>query len=111
VLLQLKQGNMQLNVRRVLILEEIFHSTGKMLPGHFGSAHITAVFLLLTSLSRWLYAVNLMINADFRLKNKVRGIKNNPLLGDGWGHWAPEGPYQAYIQEYGYQTEVHFNSV
>jgi hypothetical protein len=53
-----------------------------------------------------LYALNLTCDADFRLKNKARGIKNDPPLGDGWGHWVPEEPYQAYIEMYGDQTEV-----
>ena len=48
----------------------------------------------------------LTIDANFRLKNKARGIKNDPPLGDGWAHWVPETPYQDYISEYGYQTEV-----
>lgn len=46
------------------------------------------------------------MDANFRLKNKDRNIKNDPALGDGWGHWVPEQPYHEYIGEYGYQTEV-----
>jgi len=56
--------------------------------------------------SRWLYALILAIDANFRLKNKCRRIRNDPALGDGWGHWVPEKPYQAYIKKYGYQQEV-----
>jgi hypothetical protein len=55
---------------------------------------------------RWLYSLILAIDANFRLKLKNRGIKNDPPLGDGWGHWAPNGPYKEYINTYGWQEEV-----
>jgi hypothetical protein len=55
---------------------------------------------------RWLYSLNLTIDANFRLKNKARGIEDDPPLGDGWGHWVPNEPYQAYIKDYGNQKEV-----
>ena len=56
--------------------------------------------------ARWLYSLNLAINANFRLKNKAHGIKNDLPLGDGWGHWVPEVPYQQYLSKYGHQIEV-----
>jgi hypothetical protein len=55
---------------------------------------------------RWLYSLNLTIDANFRLKNKARGIEDDPPLGDGWGHWVPNETYQEYIKEHGYQKEV-----
>jgi hypothetical protein len=55
---------------------------------------------------RWLYSLNLTIDANFRLKNKARGIDDDPPLGDGWGHWVPNEPYQRYIKERGHQKEV-----
>jgi hypothetical protein len=58
--------------------------------------------------SRWRYRLNLTEDANFRLKNKSRGVKNDLPLGDGWAHWVPEGPYQEYIGKYGYQVEVCF---
>ncbi|KAN0123195.1 hypothetical protein V8E52_003148 [Russula decolorans] len=54
---------------------------------------------------RWLYSLNLTIDANFRLKNKARGIENDSPLGDGWGHWVPNKPYQEYIQKHGYEKE------
>ena len=33
-------------------------------------------------------------------------MENDPPLGDGWGHWVPNKPYQEYIGEYGGQVEV-----
>lgn len=62
--------------------------------------------LFLIQVFSWLYALNLTTDADFRLKNKARGIKNDPPLGNGWGHWVPEEPYHAYIAQYGDQIEV-----
>ena len=56
--------------------------------------------------SRWLYLLNLTIDTNFRLKNKACGIEDDPPLGDGWGHWVPNEPYQRYIKEHGYQKEV-----
>ena len=57
---------------------------------------------------RWIYSLFTTIDANFRLKNKSRGIHNDPPLGDGWGHWVPEIPYKDYLSEYGYQTEVRW---
>jgi hypothetical protein len=48
----------------------------------------------------------LVIDANFRLKLKEKGIKDDPALGDGWAHWVSSKPYHAYIKEYGYQVEV-----
>jgi hypothetical protein len=33
-------------------------------------------------------------------------VSNDPPLGDGWGHWVPQKPFQEYIAKYGYQEEV-----
>ena len=45
---------------------------------------LSKLFCYLTIL-RWLYSLNLTIDANFRLKNKARtgGIENDPPLGDG----------------------------
>jgi hypothetical protein len=57
---------------------------------------------------RWLYSLNLTIDANFRLKNKAHagGIENDPPLGDGWGHWVPNEPYQQYLAKYSGGVEV-----
>jgi hypothetical protein len=62
--------------------------------------------VLILIICRWLYSLNLAIDANFRLKNKARVVHNDPPLGDGWGHWVPQEPYQLYLQEYGHQAEV-----
>ncbi|KAJ8489442.1 hypothetical protein ONZ45_g13579 [Pleurotus djamor] len=46
---------------------------------------------------KWLYTLRLAIDANFCLKNKDRQIKNDPPLGDGWGHWVPLGPYMEHV--------------
>lgn len=48
----------------------------------------------------------LALDGNFRLKSKDRRSKNDPPLGDGWGHWVPQKPYQAYLEKHGRQTEV-----
>lgn len=58
------------------------------------------------SIHRWLYGLILTIDANFRLKLKDKGSKNDGALGDGWAYWVPEQEYQDYIAKYGHQTEV-----
>ncbi|KAF7970236.1 hypothetical protein HWV62_24724 [Athelia sp. TMB] len=53
----------------------------------------------------WLYALILTIDANFRLKLKERGLKDDPPLGDGWSHMVKTGPYKAYVAKYGHQVE------
>lgn len=57
---------------------------------------------------KWLYALMLAIDANFRLKNKDRGA-SNLALSDGLGHYVPTKPYTDYLAKYGYQAEVIFS--
>jgi hypothetical protein len=66
------------------------------------------VVLLTFACYRWIYALILTIDANFRLKNKDRKVTSDPPLGDGWGHWVPKEPYHDYIAKYGFQEEVCF---
>ena len=59
-----------------------------------------------TAKNKWMHQLRITVDANFKLKNKARGIKNDPPLGDGWGHWVPESPYQEYLMQYGHQAEV-----
>lgn len=61
---------------------------------------------VLIQFHRWLYTFLVTIDANFRLKLKDKGLKDDPPLGDGWSHMVKTKPYQAYINEYGYQVEV-----
>ena len=69
---------------------------------------LSKLFCHLTIL-RWLYSLNLTIDANFHLKNKAwtSGIEKNPPLGDRWGHWVLNKLYQKYISEYGGQVKVY----
>jgi hypothetical protein len=69
------------------------------------SQHLSSAKLMFHLVS-WLYQLWLTVNTNFCLKNKDQGIKNDPLLGDGFTHWVPGAHYKAYINEYGYQEEV-----
>src|ERR1700733_5729256 len=56
--------------------------------------------------SRWLYCLILVVDANFRLKLKEKGIMDDPALGDGWAHWVLSRPYQTYVKKYGHQVEA-----
>lgn len=58
----------------------------------------------------WIYALILALDANFRLKNKDRGIQNDLPLNDGWGHWPPKTPFDEYLAKYGFQAEVSSGS-
>ncbi|KAF4606853.1 hypothetical protein EYR38_000908 [Pleurotus pulmonarius] len=47
---------------------------------------------------RWLYSLIVTMDANFRLKNRDRAVRNDTSLGDGWGHWVPSVPFLAYVQ-------------
>lgn len=47
-----------------------------------------------------------MMDANFRLKSKDRGIKSDPALGSGLAYYVEEEKYQAYIRTCSDQTEV-----
>jgi Kyakuja-Dileera-Zisupton transposase len=55
---------------------------------------------------RWIYSLLITLDANFRLKLKDKRIKNDPPLGDGWGHWVEQKLYMEYIKKYGHQEEV-----
>lgn len=54
----------------------------------------------------WLDSLFLMMDANFRLKSKDRGIKSDPALGSGLAYYVEEEKYQAYIRTCSDQTEV-----
>lgn len=55
---------------------------------------------------RWIYVLIITVDANYRLKLKEKGIKNDPALGDGFAHWVESKGYNAYVKKYGYQVEV-----
>ena len=66
---------------------------------HFSRSYIC-------STPRWLYRLILTIDANFRLKCKDKNNKNDVSLGDGWGHWVPQGEYTEYLSKHSHHTEV-----
>jgi len=62
--------------------------------------------ILLSYSNSWLYSLIVTADANYKMKLKEKGIENDPPLGDGWGHFAPTGPYNDYVKQYGHQIEV-----
>lgn len=104
--------NARWSVRLALSHRKTYLKTGIQLLHLFGQycsliciSQTYSYFLL-----RWLYALIITIDANFRLKLKARGLKEDPALGDGWAHWVESGPYQEYVDRYGHQIEVSSRS-
>lgn len=55
---------------------------------------------------RWLYALILAIDVNFKLSLKEKGIVNDPALGDGWAHWVPRKEFMDYLSVHGGAVEV-----
>lgn len=68
-------------------------------------------FFYPSHLYSWLYTLILVIDAGFRMKNKDRNTNINPALGDGWGHFVPEEPFQEHIKKFGDKEEVRFSLI
>lgn len=51
-----------------------------------------------------------MLDANFRLKSKDRGIESDPALGSGLAYYVEEDKYQKYLKTCPDQTEVSFLS-
>jgi hypothetical protein len=46
------------------------------------------------------------MDANFRLKSRLRGINKEPALGLGWAYFVDNGPYSDFIKEYVDEEEV-----
>lgn len=51
------------------------------------------------------------MDANFRLKNRDRFLRNDVSLGDGWGHWVPSRPFLDHIQARNEDLEVRSYNV
>ena len=51
---------------------------------------------------RWIYALILTIDTNFRLKLKEKGYADNPPLGDGWSHFITQAPFEDYVGKWGW---------
>lgn len=57
--------------------------------------------------SRWLHALYLAIDANFRLKLKARGIED-PELGSGWAYFVEQTDYEKHLRKHFDDKEVCF---
>ncbi|TDL14293.1 hypothetical protein BD410DRAFT_846162 [Rickenella mellea] len=55
---------------------------------------------------RFKYALFLAMDANFRLKLKERGIRDEPL-GDGWAYFVPSRPFKEHLLDYVGQPEMN----
>ncbi|KAF9492480.1 hypothetical protein BDN71DRAFT_1591590 [Pleurotus eryngii] len=53
----------------------------------------------------WLYSLILTMDANFRLKNRDRYVRNDTSLSDGWGHWVPSAPFLKHIEAHNQDLE------
>lgn len=88
---------------------------GKNLPAKWKDAPETIRYVLYTARSqarahsnthRWIYALVLTIDANFKLSLKDKNIQSDPALGDGWAHWVPRQEFYEYLLEHGGAVEV-----
>lgn len=56
---------------------------------------------------RWLYRLILAMDANFRLKNRLRSsTRGDPSLNSGWAYFVDDKEYRAHIIQYATQEEV-----
>ncbi|KAF7332725.1 CxC2 domain-containing protein [Mycena kentingensis (nom. inval.)] len=56
---------------------------------------------------KFLYALMLAIDANFRLKNRIRtNEKNDPSLGPGWGCFVESEAYKDHLRDYVAETDI-----
>ena len=61
---------------------------------------------MLTAMSRWLYTLFIMVDANFKLKLKDKGIPD-AHLGSGWAYFVKDDEFESYLQAHsGDQVEV-----
>lgn len=102
--------NARLSAQHVHILERTSRKTGGKRRRPSGKQHSHIKNSQLYSDAdyglRWLYALILAIDANFKLSLKEKGIENDPALGDGWAHWVPREDFIEYLREHGGAVEV-----
>lgn len=59
---------------------------------------------------RFLYALLLCMDANFRLRNNlVSNYSNDPGLGVGWAYMIPHGPYGDYVLSQADEKDVRLS--
>jgi hypothetical protein len=62
----------------------------------------------LIATNSWMYMLIVAMDANFRLKSRLRGLFNKgPTLGLGWAYFVDNGPYSEFIRDYVDQDEVN----
>lgn len=66
--------------------------------------------ILLIRFCSWLYMLTVAMDANFRLKNRLRSTTNKELtLGMGWSYFVDNSPYSDFIKNYIDEDEVRLN--
>ncbi|KAJ7060539.1 hypothetical protein C8F01DRAFT_988536, partial [Mycena amicta] len=56
---------------------------------------------------RFLYSLMLAMDANFRLKNRIRANeRHDPSLGPGWGYFVDDGPYWEHLRDYVAEEDI-----
>lgn len=53
----------------------------------------------------------LAMDANFRLRSKLRGISLDPHLSPGWAYFVNHAPYATFIADYVDQVEVRASNL
>jgi hypothetical protein len=63
--------------------------------------------MFLTTFNSWLYILMVAMDANFRLRSRLRGaINKEPRLGLGWAYFVNNEPYSEFIKDYVDEEEV-----
>jgi hypothetical protein len=85
------------------------YQLAKRMGGCATSASVCDIPLNLTVLTdhSWLYMLMVAMDANFRLKSRLRSATNKePSLGLGWSYFVDNGPYTDFIKDYMDEDEV-----
>lgn len=67
----------------------------------------SSAMMLLIDISRWIYMLMVAMDANFRLKSRLRGSLNRePMLGLGLSYFVNNSPYSDFIKDYIDEEEV-----
>jgi hypothetical protein len=98
------------SVVHALILESTYRKAGKMRLRNYGMLFFLVILLTANYCARFLYALLVSIDANFKQKARSRpGDKNDPVLGPGFGCFVPNNAYMEEISKQADQDEVCFN--
>ena len=91
--------NLQLNALLVLTLTRISRRAGIKAPQMFCMSIYFYEHTFYITFPSWLYTLFLMIDGNFKLKLKDKGI-SDAFLGSGWAYFVNNEKFQAYLQDH-----------